>query len=112
MLNSRLMAFVFHEIRRSSRTEQELYTWEDLRNLLVYIPDFDDTVDAARYERMIGLVKRMLDLKKQVLMTDPGSEQTNLQKKIDATDVRIDALVYDLYGLTTEEIELVESVSI
>jgi hypothetical protein len=30
------------------------------------------------------------------------------QRQIEATDVEIDALVYELYGLTEEEIALVE----
>jgi hypothetical protein len=34
-----------------------------------------------------------------------------VQQDIDATDVRIDALVYELYGLTAEEIAVVESTS-
>jgi hypothetical protein len=31
-----------------------------------------------------------------------------VQQEIDATDVRIDALVYELYGLIPEEIAVVE----
>jgi len=31
-----------------------------------------------------------------------------MQRQIDATDAAIDRLVYDLYGLTAEEITLVE----
>ncbi len=35
-------------------------------------------------------------------------EQELLQREIDATDAQIDRLVYDLYGLTEEEIKIVE----
>ena len=35
-------------------------------------------------------------------------EQTTLQRQIEATDRQIDALVYELYGLTEEEIKIVE----
>jgi len=35
-------------------------------------------------------------------------EQTALQRQIEATDRQIDALVYELYSLTEEEIEIVE----
>jgi hypothetical protein len=35
-------------------------------------------------------------------------EQTALQHQIEATDRQIDALVYKLYGLSEEEIEIVE----
>lgn len=36
----------------------------------------------------------------------PGNHK--LQRQIDATDREIDRLVYDLYGLTEEEINLIE----
>jgi hypothetical protein len=35
-------------------------------------------------------------------------EQTMLQRQIDATDRQIDRLVYELYGLTDDEIKIVE----
>jgi len=35
-------------------------------------------------------------------------EQTALERKIEATDWQIDALVYELYGLAEEEIEIVD----
>jgi len=35
-------------------------------------------------------------------------KQELLQREIDATDAQIDRLVYDLYGLTEEEIKIVE----
>jgi hypothetical protein len=34
-----------------------------------------------------------------------------LQQEIDATDVKIDALVYELHGLTAEEIQVIEDVT-
>jgi hypothetical protein len=37
----------------------------------------------------------------------PGNHK--LQRQIDATDREIDRLVYDLYGLTEEEIQIVEN---
>jgi hypothetical protein len=36
------------------------------------------------------------------------SDNTAIQRQIDATDRQIDQLVYELYGLTDEEIKIVE----
>jgi len=36
------------------------------------------------------------------------NEKTHLQRQIDSTDREIDRLVYELYGLTEEEIRIVE----
>ncbi|MCX6682698.1 MAG: hypothetical protein NTY71_06920 [Methanoregula sp.] len=38
-------------------------------------------------------------------------ERRLVQQEIEATDVKIDALVYELYGLIEEEIEVVEASS-
>lgn len=35
-------------------------------------------------------------------------EKTTLQRQIAATDHQLDQLVYDIYGLTAEEIKIVE----
>jgi len=37
------------------------------------------------------------------------ADKTRIQRQIDATDKQIDKLVYDLYGLTEEEIAIVEN---
>jgi len=37
-----------------------------------------------------------------------GSRRDLYQRQIEATDGQIDALVYELYGLTEEEIKIVE----
>jgi hypothetical protein len=50
----------------------------------------------------------MLDLHKQLAAAKTPSDRTAIQRQIDATDGQIDQLVYELYGLTDEEIRIVE----
>ena len=50
----------------------------------------------------------MLKLRKKLESTRSPDEKTFLQKQIDATDREIDQLVYQLYGLTPDEIALIE----
>ncbi|MGA2698242.1 MAG: hypothetical protein ABSE74_01200 [Methanoregula sp.] len=54
------------------------------------------------------LVTRMPDLNKRLQDARPGQEKTQLSRQIEATDAAIDTLVYELYGLTPEEIAIVE----
>jgi len=56
---------------------------------------------------MVSLVEKMLSLHKQLSEACTPHEKTALQRQIEATDGQIDALVYELYGLT-EEIRIVE----
>jgi adenine-specific DNA-methyltransferase len=50
----------------------------------------------------------MLSLHKQLQEARTPHEQTALPRQIEATDRQIDALVYELYGLTKEENGIVE----
>ncbi len=50
----------------------------------------------------------MLTLHKQLGAPKTPHEKTALQNQIAATDRQIDRLVYELYGLTDEEIAIVE----
>jgi hypothetical protein len=78
------------------------------KNFPVYVPDFDEPADAARHDRMVALVTRMLDLHKSLQDTIPEHEKTVIRRKIEAMDQEIDELVYELYGLTEEERRIVE----
>ena len=62
----------------------------------------------ARRDKVISLVENMLALNKQLAAAETPHEQESLKRQIDATDRQIDKLVYELYGLTEEEIRIVE----
>jgi hypothetical protein len=55
---------------------------------------------------MVTLVERMLELHKRTPQTP--HEKERLEREIASTDAQIDRLVYELYGLTEEEIRIVE----
>jgi hypothetical protein len=56
---------------------------------------------------MVGLVETMLKLHKDLPKAKTPHEQESLQRQIAAIDRQIDALVYELYGPTEEEIRIV-----
>ena len=64
--------------------------------------------DSTRHDRMVALVDQMLELHKQLASARTDHDKTVIQRQIDATDRQIDQLVYELYGLTEEEIKIVE----
>ncbi|MDQ2798358.1 MAG: hypothetical protein M3Y13_01795 [Armatimonadota bacterium] len=64
--------------------------------------------EKAKHDKMVTLVERMLKLHKDKVAARLGQEKTVLQQQIAATDAQIDRLVYDLYGLTEDEIKIVE----
>jgi hypothetical protein len=50
----------------------------------------------------------MLDLHKKMAAATITADKKLYQRHVEATDQQIDALVYELYGLTEEEIAIVE----
>ena len=58
---------------------------------------------------MVSLVEKMLELHKQLPSAKTAADRDLIQRQIDATDRSIDQLVYELYGLTQEEIKIVEN---
>jgi primosomal protein N'' len=67
-----------------------------------------DRANKARYEKIVALVVQTLSLKQQQPGTNTDQEKTTLQRQINAVDQQIDHVVYELYGLTKEEIKIVE----
>jgi len=57
---------------------------------------------------MVLLVERMLELHKRLASARASGEREMYQRQIEATDRQIDALVYNLYGLTDDEIKIIE----
>jgi len=57
---------------------------------------------------MVSLVETMLTLHKKGAAVKSPREKEMLARQIEITDAAIDRLVYRLYGLTEEEIGIVE----
>jgi hypothetical protein len=53
-------------------------------------------------------VKVLLELNSKINSTKTPTERTASERQIQATDTQIDQLVYQLYGLTPEEIKIIE----
>ena len=111
ILNSRLIkAFWldrFYDQRQTFPKIKGTY----LKQLPIYSVDFSDPEDAARHDRMVELVERMLALQERLAEARIERERAVIGAQISATDRQIDRLVYDLYGLTGEEIAVVEGES-
>ena len=64
--------------------------------------------DKSRLDKMTFLVEQMLTTKKQLAEAQSDKDKEFYGGKCDSLDRQIDALVYDLYGLTADEIKIVE----
>jgi hypothetical protein len=81
---------------------------QDIKSLPIRTIDFSDSKSKSAHDSMVRMVETLLQLHKDLPKAKTDHERTAFQRQIDATDKQIDALVYELYGLTEEEIRIVE----
>jgi len=111
LLNSRLMSFIYPYVSNKMVAQSfPRLSVGDVKKLPVRTINFSDPADKARHDKMVALVEQMLSLNKQLASAKTDHEKTALQRQIEAIDKQIDKLVYELYGLTDEEIRIVEGV--
>jgi len=108
VLNSRLLNWYYQTRNPEVGEALAEVKKSNVAALPIYIIDFTNRTDLSGHDRMVSLVDQMLSLHKQLQEARTPHEQTSLQRQIEATDHQIDTLVYKLYGLTEEEIKIVE----
>ena len=105
ILNSRLISYLYiNQVTQATKDDFPQVTIKDMTTL----PFPSLLQDKARHDRMVSLVEQMLSLNKQFQTAKTDHEKTSLQRQIEFTDRQIDQLVYELYGLTEDEIKIVE----
>jgi adenine-specific DNA-methyltransferase len=106
LLNSRLVKYLYNDlVGEQARVFPEVKPVQ-LFKLPIRPINFSDPAEKAAHDRLVGLVESMLALHKQSPRTPQEKEM--LARQIESTDAAIDQLVYSLYGLTEEEIKVVE----
>ena len=109
LLNSRLLFWLLRQMSNKFRGGWITCTKRYFGRLPIRTIDFRDPSDVTRHDRIVAQVECMLDLNQRLAAANLDQEKTVLKRRIEATDREIDQLVYELYGLTEDEIALVEN---
>ena len=103
ILNSKLISWIY--INTSMIAQKDDFPQVHISALSsLPLPKYDDN-DSLN---MTQMVNKMIALHKQKSLAKTPSDNEIIQLEIDATDYQINRLVYELYGLTEEEIQIVE----
>ena len=101
LLNSKLLHYYFSKTS-SDRKE----TFPKIKG--VQLAEFPIKYD-TKYLEIIQLVDQLLKLNQEKTTTKLQTKLSQLQSKIDYCEDKINEIVYRLYGLTEEEIKIIES---
>ncbi|MEI9479397.1 MAG: TaqI-like C-terminal specificity domain-containing protein, partial [Deltaproteobacteria bacterium] len=70
--------------------------------------DFSIPTDKILHDQVVSMVDRTLELHNRLSIARTPQEKSTLERQIVGTDAELDRVVYELYGLTDEEIRIVE----
>lgn len=108
LINSRLSRWLFPQLSAPFRGGY----WSANRQFLGQLPirtiDLSNPRDEELHGQIVTLVERIMELHQRLSAARSPTDRNFLQRQINATDHQIDRLVYELYGLTDEEITIVE----
>lgn len=109
VLNSRLLTFYFHRIGTCFQGGYFAYEPNYLNRIPMREIDFENPRDVTIYEQLEELAKSNIQYHEQLLTAKTSNRRLLLTRSIAFADQQIDHLVYELYGLSEEEISIVES---
>lgn len=108
LLNSQLLTFVHRCIAPPKGGGFFEVKTRILCSLPIRVIDRKNPVDRCHHDDVVLMVEAMLQHHKDLATARTPGERTSIERQIVATDREIDRLVYELYGLTEEEIRIVE----
>jgi len=102
LLNSRLLFWKLQQMSNIFRGGWITCTKQYFGELPIAIPN------QPRHDEMVRLVEQMMTAKQKLTAAKTNKDKTYYENKCASLDRQIDCIVYDLYGLTEDEIKLVE----
>jgi hypothetical protein len=109
VLNSKLMFWVLQKISNIFRGGWITCTKQYVGKLPIHRISMPDTHERALHDSLVRSVNRMLEQRKAFASSKTEKQKVSAQRQIAALESGIDRLVFQLYGLTDEEVAIVES---
>jgi len=109
LFNSSLLNYYFLNFLKSTKKVFSEIQARQVAQLPIKIINFSKPADKAIHDRIVDLAQSMLNLNKQLANLSVNSnEWLEIQTEIGRIDKRLNAEIYKLYSLTSEEIAIVE----
>jgi type I restriction-modification system DNA methylase subunit len=109
ILNSRAISFFITS--SGQQMESGYYSFEArfIRSAPIRTINFSDRKEVAQHDRMVQLVEQIRTAKQQLASAHTDRDRNFYERKCADLDRQIDKLVYELYGLTDEEVAIIEA---
>lgn len=111
LFNSKLLNFHYVNFLKSSKKVFSEIQARQVEQLPFPPLNMENVRDKSRHDEIVRKAEAMLESKKRFVKAKSDKDKNYYENKCAALDQEIDALVYDLYGLTEDEVKIVEDAS-
>ena len=104
VLNSKIINWIFLK----KFLNKDIYAYQ-LQQIPIKTINFSNDLEKKSHDQIINHVEQLLQLNKNIQTATLESQKQQIKSKITYNEDKINALVYQLYDLTAEEIKLIEN---
>jgi type I restriction-modification system DNA methylase subunit len=108
LLNSSLLGWYLKKISTQMRGGWYSFESKYIKHLPIKIIDVKDKYQLSLKNEIVNLVDQLLNLNEVIKETKLQTQIDQIKSRIDYCENRINEIVYHLYGLTEEEVSIVE----
>ena len=108
LLNCRLMRWYFPHVSAPFRGNWRSANRQFLSLLPIRVINFQSATESTVHRQVLSLVDSMQILRSQLAVARSAAQRNVIERQIYAAESEIDRLVYELYGLSAEDISIVE----
>jgi len=110
LLNSKLLEWYIKQTATQMRGGYFSFESRFIKDLPIW-SDFTDSKEKHLRDSLVELVSNLLDLQKRSSDSKAPHEQKTLLRQIETVDSGIDDLVFELYGITEMEVNIIKQCS-
>lgn len=108
ILSSKLLDFYLHRISSPFRGGYWSYGKRFIEKIPIRTIDFSNPDDKSLHDKMVVLIEQMTQLYVDLENSRTPNDQNIIKRQIESLDNQINNLVYELYGLTKKDVNIVE----
>jgi len=108
LLNSRILWWFLSNTGYVLRGGFYVFKTNYLKPFPIHTIDFSNPEEVVQHDKLVALVESMLELQKKYHEARMERDKELYERRIRIVDAQIDRLVYELYGLTEDEVKVVE----
>jgi type I restriction-modification system DNA methylase subunit len=109
LLNSKLLFWCLKRVSTALRGGYVRFWTKYTEQLPIHVIDFDDSSQRSKHDHLVDLVDQIMYSEEKLSAAKTDAEKNRLELQCESLDRQIDEAVYELYGLTDEEIKIVEA---